>query len=60
MTQKESFFVFIVGLLFTGFGVGGVENSITNQDLLVSTLVALVGLAVMYCGTLAIKNSVDQ
>lgn len=60
MTQKESFFVFIVGLIFTGFGVGGVENSITNGELLTSTLVAIVGLAVMYCGTVALKNSVDQ
>ena len=60
MSQKESMFLFIVGLVLAGFGVGGVENSITNLQLAGSTLVAVVGLAVMYCGTLGMKNSVDQ
>jgi hypothetical protein len=60
MSQKESMFVFIVGLIFTGFGVGGVENSITNAELISSTLVAILGLGVMYCGVQGIKILVDQ
>ena len=60
MSQKESFFLFIVGLLMTGFGIGGVENSIATSDLLSSTLVALLGLAVMYCGVQMFKISVDE
>lgn len=60
MSQKESMFLFVVGLVVTGFGVGGVENSLSDLQLLGSTLVALVGLAVMYCGTLGFRNSVDE
>ena len=46
-----------------GFGVGGVENSIADVELLISTLVTLLGLALMWCGVrgLQIQNiSVDQ
>jgi len=60
MSQKESMFLFVVGLLLTGFGVGGVEQSITNLQLIGSTLVAVLGLGVMYCGTLGFQNSVDR
>jgi len=60
MSQKESMFVFIVGLLLTAGGVGGVEQSLTNLELAGSTLVAVLGLAVMYCGTLGFRNSVDE
>ena len=63
MSEKESIFIFIVGLLMAGFGVGGVENSIADVELLISTLVTLLGLALMWCGVrgLQIRNiSVDQ
>lgn len=49
--MKASFFVFIVGFITTAFGVGGVENSITNTELAQATMVAMVGLAIMGCGT---------
>jgi hypothetical protein len=37
------------------FGAGGIENSIQTVDLLQSIAVAIVGLAVMGCGALAIR-----
>ncbi len=57
VTEKQAMFVFIVGLLVTMLGVGGVENSITNTELLQSLAVAVTGLACMYCGTVMIKRA---
>jgi hypothetical protein len=57
VTEKQGMFVFVVGLLVTMLGTGGVENSITNTDLLTSTLVAIVGLGCMFCGTLMIRGA---
>ena len=45
------------GLILTMFGVGGVEHSITDGELLSSLAVSVLGLAVMYCGTLGLRNS---
>jgi len=47
----------MIGLILTMFGVGGVENSITNTELLSSLAVSVLGLGVMYCGTLGLRNS---
>jgi len=55
MSEKSAMFLVITGLIITMFGAGGVENSIETVDLLQSILVAIVGLAVMGCGVLAIK-----
>ena len=57
VTEKQGMFVFVVGLLVTLLGTGGVENSISNADLLTSVLVAATGLGCMYCGTLMIKQA---
>lgn len=54
--MKASFFVFITGLVTTGFGVGGVESSITNGQLLMAAAVAIVGLSIMGCGVSLIQN----
>lgn len=56
MSEKSAMFVAMVGLVMTLGGVGGVENSITNAELLDSVIVAVVGLMVMGCGVLAIKQ----
>jgi hypothetical protein len=37
------------------FGVGGVENSISNVELLQSLAVSVAGLGIMGCGVLAIR-----
>jgi hypothetical protein len=55
MTTKTAMIMFVFGLILTGFGVGGVENSISNRELIVSLLVSLTGLAVMWVGTLAVR-----
>ena len=56
MSEKSAMFVAMVGLVMTLGGVGGIENSITNAELLDSLIVAVVGLAIMGCGVLAIKQ----
>jgi len=55
MSERSAMFLVITGLIITMFGAGGIENSIQTVDLLQSILVAIVGLAVMGCGVLAIK-----
>jgi len=57
VTEKQAMFVFVVGLILTMFAVGGVENSITNTELLTSVLVAATGLGCMFCGTVMIKRA---
>lgn len=57
MSERSQFFLIITGLLLTMLGVGGVENSLTNTELLQSIAVSAVGLGLMWCATLAIRNS---
>lgn len=47
----------IVGLLVVFGAVGGVETSLTTAAMLVSSAVALVGLAVMGSGVSAMKGA---
>ena len=56
MKTNTGFALFIFGMLLTMFGVGGVENSITDTELLSAVAVAAMGLALMYAGTLGIRN----
>jgi hypothetical protein len=57
MSKNSAVFVFITGLLVTFGAVGGVEHSVNDSELLSSLLVAAVGLATMYVGTLALKRA---
>jgi len=57
MTTKGAMFVFIVGLLITFGAVGGVEQSVSNTELMSSMVVAIVGLLTMYCGMLGLRNA---
>jgi hypothetical protein len=57
MKSNAAMFVFITGLLVTFGAVGGIEQSITDTDMLTSMVVAIVGLLVMYCGVLALKGA---
>jgi hypothetical protein len=50
-------FLVVVGLILTMLGVGGVENSITDGELLGSVLASLVGTLIMWAGTLGLRNS---
>lgn len=52
MANSTKFFIlFTLGLVATGFGVGGVENSMTNEQLIPSVGVAMLGLTLMYLST---------
>ncbi len=57
VTERQAMFVVIVGLIVTMLGVGGVENSVTNTELLQSLAVSVTGLACMYCGTVMIRRA---
>ena len=57
MTTKSAMFVFIVGLLMTFGAVGGIEVSTTNEDMMSSMVIAIIGLLTMYAGTLGFRNA---
>ena len=57
MKSNTAFFVFIVGFLLTAGGVGGIETSVNDSDLLGAMLISILGLMIMYCGTAAMKVS---
>jgi hypothetical protein len=56
MSSKSAMFVFISGLLLTFGAVGGIEMA-TDEQLLGSMLLAILGLLTMYCGVLGLRNS---
>jgi hypothetical protein len=45
MTSKTAAVLAVLGFLLTAFGVGGVENSITDAELLAALAVSITGLA---------------
>ena len=55
MTSRTAGILGFLGFLLTAFGVGGVENSITDGELIGSVLVSITGLAIMYCAVAALK-----
>ena len=57
MTTKSAMFVFITGLLMTFGAVGGIEMSVSNEDMMSSMVIAIVGLLTMYCGMLGLKGA---
>ncbi len=48
--MKSAGFLMFTGLILVMGGVGGVENSVADVDLFGSTLISLLGCAVMWCG----------
>jgi hypothetical protein len=56
MNEKSAMFLVITGLVMTLAGAGGIENSFETVELLQSLAVSIVGLMVMGCGVLAIKQ----
>ena len=56
MSEKSTFFVAMLGLLLTMFGVGGIENSITNTELLTALAVSVLGLALMGTAVLSLRQ----
>ena len=57
MTTKAAMFVFITGLIMTMGAVGGIEMSVSNEDMMSSMAIAIVGLLTMYCGMLGLRRA---
>lgn len=57
MSEKTSMFVFMLGLVMVMLGVGGVEASINDSELLAMVLVSLTGCGIMGCGALGLQNA---
>ncbi len=58
MTKSDTrtFFFVIMGILLTMLGVGGVENSIIDVELLQSLAVSGLGLLLMWVATLMMRE----
>ena len=56
MTSKAAMFVFIAGLLITFGAVGGIEFA-SDEQLLGTMLLAIVGLLTMLCGALGMRTA---
>ena len=57
MNNQAATIVTLAGFILVFGGVGGIENSITTQELVSSTIVAVLGLLAMYAGYLGNRNS---
>jgi len=57
MTTKTAAILAFLGFLMTAFGVGGIEQSITDSELFGAMVVSVTGLAIMYCAVSALKVS---
>ena len=51
-TSKRGMFMFFVGLVVVMLGVGGIEHSMTDRELMNAGAVAVVGLLITAVGTL--------
>ena len=50
--NKRGMFMFFVGLIVVMLGVGGIEHSITDSELMNAGAIAVVGLLITAVGTL--------
>ena len=57
MTSRTAGILGFLGFLLTAFGVGGIEQSITDYELFGAMVVSITGLAIMYCAVAALKVS---
>lgn len=56
MSERSAMFLVVVGLVLALGGAGGIEESVSNADLLGSAVLALTGALIMWCGTLGLRN----
>ena len=54
---KVGMIAVIAGIVGAGFGVGGIENSVTTEQLIASIGVAVTSLMVMYAGVQLVKEA---
>ena len=57
MTSRTAAILGFLGFLLTAFGVGGIEQSISDGELFGAMVVSITGLAIMYCAIAALKVS---
>jgi hypothetical protein len=55
MNKDGANFLMLVGFLITFAGVGGIEVSTNDTELMGSMIVSIMGLLVTYCGLLATR-----
>ena len=60
MNRTSANFLLIVGFLMTLGGVGGIEHSLDNPTLITALVVAVLGLAIVWCGITAHKINGDM
>ena len=60
MTKDSAMICFTVGLLMTIGGAGTIEQDPTTNGLITGVIVAVVGLMVMGCGTMAMRVLEDR
>lgn len=58
--MKTVAFLVFTGIVTTLFGVGGIENSMTNSELLAGVAVAVTGLGIMGSAVLMMQNLDNQ
>ena len=58
MKQNIGMAAVVAGIIGALFGVGGVENSETTEQLIASIGVAVTSLMLMYLGTLLVKEEI--
>lgn len=57
MKTNAAMFLFVMGMILTLFGVGGMEASVTDSELAQSLVVAGLGLLLAWVATLALRVS---
>jgi hypothetical protein len=57
MGKNSAIFLIIAGLIITMGGLGGIETSINDEQMLSSAVFAILGLLTMYAGTLGLRNA---
>ena len=57
MNKTAATIVTLAGFLLVFGGVGGIEHSETNEQMISATVVAVLGLLAMYAGYLGNRNS---
>lgn len=55
--MKSGMFLFVTGLLLTLGGVGGIEHSITDSEMISGAIASALGLGIMYCGVLWLQRA---
>ncbi len=56
MSDKSIALLVFMGIILTAGGVGGIEHSATDTELLQSTAVSVLGLLLMWVSTLALRQ----